>query len=153
MSHDEKRTEKMKRFDDAFRMLLIVMTVTTSIGLSTYEGLSLQFALAYLVMSLIFWVAGHLLGSNPIFGGVEIGLKINAWITAFLVTTSTLAKFALRVPVLDLGPKIFIFIVAGALAFATYSWFESYLLPEARRRYMKATLTIIFFLLGGSLGL
>jgi len=153
MSRDEKIAEKMKRFDDVFRMLLLVMTVTTSIGLSTYEGLSLTVALVYLVMALFFWMLGHLFGSNLLFRDFEILTKINGWVIAFLVTATTFAKFALGKSILDLTPKLGIFVIAGVLALATYFWFDSYILPERRRTYMIATLTIIVFSLTGSFSL
>jgi len=153
MSRDEKIAEKMKRFDDVFRMLLLVMTITTSIGLSTYEGLSLTAALVYLVMALFFWMLGHFFGSNPLFRDFEILSKINGWVIAFLVTATTFAKFALNRSILDLAPKLIIFFTAGALALMTYLWFESYILPETRRRYMLATMTIIVFSLTGSFSL
>lgn len=148
MELNSKKTQKLKRFDD-FRMLLIVMSITTSIGLSTYSGINLWGTLMYFVSSIIFWTFGHLIGSNPLFRHHEIAMKITAWVLVLLVTSSTIAKFALKVTILNLAAKIPIAIVTSVLTLAMYYWFGELVPSELRRKYMRLALIMPILFLGG----
>jgi len=149
MELNKEKAEKVKRFDDAFRMLLMVMTITTSIGLSTYTGLNLWVTLLYFVMPLVFWVLGHLVGSNPLFDDLEIVMKITAWVLALLMTTSTFAKFALKAALLESVAKIPIVAITSVLTFATYCWFGDLIPSYIRRKYLFMNLTLLLLFFGG----
>jgi len=138
--------EKLKRFDDVFRMLLVVMTISMSIGLSTYSGFNLWLTLLYFVLSITFWTFAHLLGSNPLHTDLEICVKIYAWTLALLVTMSALAKSALKVSVLDFATKIPIAIVTLVFTIMAYHWLGELIPPDVRRRYMIITFNANSFL-------
>jgi len=96
---DEKEAEKVRRFDDVFRMLMVVMSITTSVGLSLYK-IDLRPALDYFLLSLGFWMFAHLTGSNEPLKNLEKEFKITSWFFALLVAGSTLAKFSEKSAVL-----------------------------------------------------
>ena len=151
MEHREEKAEKLKRFDDAFGMLLIVMSITTSIGLSIYSVLDLRVALGYFVASLGFWMTAHLAGSNPLFDDLEIVMKLTAWVLALLVTGSTFAKFALKVSILDFGAKVLVSTVTLTLSFAIYWWFGELISSGMRRKYRRLNFVLLILFLGGYL--
>lgn len=148
MAQNEELVEKLKRFDDVFSMLLLVMTVTTSIGLNTYSGLDLWLTLGYLVVSLGLWALGHSVGFNSLFRSLEASIKQTAWVLALLVTGSTFAKFALRTSMLNLGARLLVFLVTLALTIVAYYWFGESISPHTRRRFMRVNLILLAWFLG-----
>jgi hypothetical protein len=131
---EEKKVDKLKRFDEVFRMLLLVMTITTSIGLSSYRGIDLSFTLLYLLMALGLWMFSNLIGSNTSFSRLEILFKIHAWVLALLVTMSTFGKFWLKVSELNPTAKIPISVFTFILAFASYHYFDDTIDPHGTER-------------------
>jgi len=145
-SEEETRiSHRLKRFDDVFRMLLLVMTITTSIGFTTYSGITLWGTLTFLVMALALWSLGHLTPTRHL----EIVVKLFAWSATLLVTTSTFAKFALKVSTLDDMTKISVAVLSFILTVAAYLWFRSSIPSYTRRRYGPLILLLPLFYLAG----
>lgn len=142
----KKKTDKVRRFDDIFRMLLLVMTVTISIGLNTYSGINLWSTLGYFLMALTLWMFGHLIGSNEFHEDDEIVFKLTAWTFALLVTAVVLTKFTLKVSELGYVVKILIFLITIFVTLLVYSWFRELIHPIARRKFVLniATILIIY---------
>ena len=145
----KKIADKLKRFDEVFRMLLLVMTVTTSIGLSSYSEINLFGTLVYFVMALGFWMLGNLLGSNVFMRDLEIILKLNAWFLVLLLTASTFAKFGLKITLLDPLTKIPIAVSTFMLTILAYNYFEDIIDPDTRHKYLRVHLYFIALFLGG----
>lgn len=145
-SEEETRiSHRLKRFDDVFKMLLLVMTITTSIGFTTYSGITLWGTLIFLVMALGLWSLGHLTSIQHL----EIVVKLFAWSATLLVTTSTFAKFALKVSTLDDVTKIPVAALSFILTFAVYLWFRSSIPLHTRRRYIPFALLLPLLYFGG----
>lgn len=146
---ETERADRLKRFDDVFKMLLVVMTITTSIGLSTYSGVNLWSTLAYFIMSLAFWMVGHMIRSNSLFVYHEIMMKLYAWSIGLLVTASTYAKFALKVSTLDWVAKIPVFTITLALSLVTFKWFKESVPSHMSRAYVRAISIILILYSAG----
>jgi hypothetical protein len=147
-SEGVKEVEKVRRFDDVFRMLIVVMSITTSVGLSLYK-IDLFPALAYFLLSLGFWMFAHLSGSNELLKKSEIELKITSWFFALLVTGSTLAKFAEKSVVLDNYAKGAVSIIALGSTYLLYLWFVDVIPSKKRMLYtMMIYLVLGAFTLG-----
>jgi len=147
---DGLESEKLKRFDDIFRMLVIVMTITTSIGLSTYK-IGLLSSLPYFVMALAFWMLGHLAGSSKLFRNIEAQAKVIGWFLALLVTASTLSKFILNEPSLGYYEKVGIGVFAYLLTAPAYYWFSEFVPPARRRIYLLLLSVIMWAFVGGTI--
>lgn len=141
----EKKTNKLKRFDEVFKMLLLVMTITTSIGLSSYTEIDLFFTLLYLVTAPSLWMLGNLIGSNPLSSEWEILFKIHAWVLALLVTMSTFAKFWLKVSELNSIIKLPISFFTFILTFWLYQYFNEAIGERNRKRHLLIDSIIILW--------
>jgi len=146
---ETETSDKLKRFDDVFRMLILVMTITVSIGFRTYTGLNLWGTLGYFIMSLSFWMLAHIVGSNSLYSDLEVSMKLNAWVLASLVTASTFAKFGLKTETLDLIMKIPI--VAFALVFYLMldCWLEELMSSRQRRKWFRVNTVLLGCYLAG----
>jgi hypothetical protein len=79
MAKDEQENtrEKIKRLDDIFRMLLLVITIMLSVGFGRVN-------LVFILAPLFFWMLGHAIGQFD--EDSEILLKFTAWFyTSFIV--------------------------------------------------------------------
>jgi hypothetical protein len=149
---DGPESEKLKRFDDIFRMLVVVMTVTTSIGLTTYK-IELLSSLPYFVMALAFWMLGHLAGSDERFREIEAQAKVIGWFLALLVTASTLGKFILKEPSLGSYEKLGIGLFAYLLTAPLCYWFSESISPKRRRNYLLLLTVILWAFVVGTLAI
>lgn len=129
-----KRADKLKRSDDVFKMLLVVMSTTTSFGLTTYSGIDLWRTIGYFLASVCLWMIAHLAASSPRFHG-EIYFKVTAWFLALLVTTATFGKFLLKVSILDSTAKLVVVLVTFVLIIFVLNWFGELIPAYQRRRF------------------
>jgi len=151
MDTPEISTEKMKRFDDVFKMIVTVMAITTSIGLKMYSGINLLMTLAYFIMALGIWMFGHLTGSKSILWDLEIPIKLTALLLSLLVTSSTIIKFAFGIYILDFVWKILVVIVTAIITYGVYRWFGVKFSPKTGRQYKYLWGMILVMFLGGYL--
>lgn len=147
----EKEAEKVRRFDDVFRMLMIVMSITTSVGLSLYK-IDLVPALAYFFLSLGFWMVAHLMGSNMLYRDLEIGLKITSWSFALLVTGSTLTKLYEKSTVLENYARVAIGVIVFLSTILLFRWFGEIIPLRKRWQYILLFFVIVSYFIIGSLG-
>lgn len=90
--------ETFRRFDDIYRMFLLVVTITISIGSISYNSalkIDLWSGLGFILLSLVTWMIGHAIGEgdNRQF---SLLLKMYAWISVSLVAFTTFLKFWLN---------------------------------------------------------
>jgi hypothetical protein len=148
---EKNGANKLKRFDEVFRMLLLVMTITTSIGLSSYTGLDLFFTLVYFITSLCLWMFANLVGTNVRMYELEVFFKLHAWVLALLVTLSTFARFTLKVSSLNPMTKLVISIATFTVTFLSYRYFEDTTDSHNRRRHFIIDFVILSWFLGNTL--
>jgi hypothetical protein len=72
---EKPRTE---RFDDAFKLLLVIMTLSLSMGIGFYKEIlefrAFSYTIGFFVFTIVLWVFAHLRGGKD-----EYTLKIVAW--------------------------------------------------------------------------
>ena len=129
-----RKTDKLKRSDDVFKMLLVVMSTTTSFGLTTYSGIDLWRTIGYFLASISFWMVAHLGATSSRFYH-EIDFKVYAWFLALLVTTATFTKFWLKASILDSTAKLCVVLITWILACFVINWFGELVPARERRRF------------------
>lgn len=90
--------ERLKRFNDAYTLLFVVITVLLTVGANTFERQNLGATIAFILGSLVAWVFGHLIGANSSLRHIEIQFKLMAWLYASLVAADVVLKYAFEVP-------------------------------------------------------
>jgi hypothetical protein len=93
MAEEKSRTE---RFDDAFKLLLVIMTVSLSMGIGffkeTLEFRAFSYTVGLFVLTIALWIVGHLHGGKD-----EYGLKIAAWWSMMLSFAILFARLSFTV--------------------------------------------------------
>jgi hypothetical protein len=90
-------SERLKRFNDVYSLLFVVITILLTVGISTFEKTDLGATITFILGSLAFWVLGHLIGAKPSVRHIEVQLKLIAWLYASLVASDVILKYALGV--------------------------------------------------------
>ena len=88
--------ERLKRFNDVYTLLFVVITILLTVGASTVQIENLAATITFSLGSLAAWVFGHLAGAKSSLRHVEIQLKMIAWLYASLVASDVILKFALH---------------------------------------------------------
>jgi hypothetical protein len=78
-------TEKLKRFNEAYSLLFVVVTILLTVGATSFEKIDLSATVSFILVSLVAWIFGHLLGANQSFRHVEIQFKLTARLYASLL--------------------------------------------------------------------
>jgi hypothetical protein len=105
MAKDEQENtrEKIKRLDDIFRMLLLVITIMLSVGFGKVN-------LVFILAPLFFWMLGHAIGQFD--GDSEILLKFTAWFYTSFIVIVILIKSASGLSELSITLRISSFIIS-----------------------------------------
>ena len=93
--------ERIKRFDDIFRVLFLVITIMISFGSQGSINLNLWKNLYFIIVPLALWIVGHAVGTHPLLEGTEASLKLYAWAFASVAVSIVFLKFALNSPTLS----------------------------------------------------
>ena len=144
LQEEKERADRLKRFDDVFRMLLVVMTVEISLGFNSYTGLRLWSSFSFFLASLGLWIFAHLIGASKLSAEWEIILKLYAWSFAMLVTAVVLAKSLLKVSQLEGIVTAPIVLITLAVTLLLYRWFSGFI-PENKGRQFKLMVVLMLF--------
>jgi len=137
---------KIRRFDDIFRMLLIIITIIIAIGSNSFGNVNLWTTIIFILLALILWMFGHSIGAKPIFEDLEVWLKLYAWAFASLVAPIVFLKFALNVSTLSyswVGVCVFASIFS---TFLPYRWLGKMLSKRQKNRFLRY-LAFIFLII------
>jgi hypothetical protein len=88
-------TERLKRFNDVYTLMFVVITILLTVGASTFEKSDLGPTITFILSSLAAWIFGHIVGANQPLRHVEIQFKLIAWLYASLVAGDVILKYAL----------------------------------------------------------
>lgn len=115
-------SEQLKRFNDVYTLLFIVITILLTVDITLFDISDLGLTILFIVGSLVVWALGHLLGAKAGLRHIEIQLKLIAWLYASLVAGDVILKYALRVSVLSgwWSSACIIVSVASGLALFVY---------------------------------
>lgn len=100
---NEENREKIKRFDDIFKVLFLVITIMIAFGSQESINLNLWNNLHFIIVPLVLWIIGHAVGTYVSLKGTESCLKIGAWAFASVAVSIVFLKFALRSSELSYG--------------------------------------------------
>jgi hypothetical protein len=90
--------EKLRRFNDVYSLLFVVITILLTVGASSFEKTDLGPTVSFILGSLAAWIFGHLIGANQVLRHIEIQFKLIAWLYASLVAGDVILKYALDIP-------------------------------------------------------
>lgn len=90
--------ERLRRFNDVYSLLFVVITILLTVGADTFEKVNLGSTVAFILGSLIAWIVGHLIGAQTSLRHIEIQFKLIAWLYASLVAGDVVLKYALEIP-------------------------------------------------------
>ena len=137
--------EKLKRFDDVFRMILLIITISITFSQASTE-ISLEPTLIWVFFALLFWIFGHIGGFYPDVKSPEIYLKLIGWFFLSLVSITVLSKLTLSTSILVENFSIFLLLCSYFLTLLPYAYFRKNLDEIERRRFMKSLSTIVAFI-------
>jgi hypothetical protein len=138
--------ERLKRFNDVYSLLFVVITILLTVGATTFEKANLGATITFILGSLAFWVLGHLIGAKPSLRHIEIQLKLIAWLYASLVASDVILKYALGVT--DLTDVWSAFCIVASVGSGAVLF---YYLREGIHRRDKAEFSVILALLAAAL--
>jgi hypothetical protein len=148
LQEEKERADRLKRFDDVLRMLLLVMTVEISLGFNSYKGLNLWSTFPFFLMSLSLWIFAHLIGVSKLLAEWEILFKLYAWSFAVLVAAVVLAKSLLQVSQLEGIVVIPIIVITILSTLLLYRWFSRFI-PENKGRQFKLIVVMMLLVIFG----
>jgi hypothetical protein len=143
MAKDEQENtrEKIKRLDDIFRMLLLVITIMLSGGFGRVN-------LVFILAPLFFWMWGHAVGQFD--EDSEILLKFAAWFYTSFIVVVVLIKSALDLSELSMTLKTFSLIVSLLPTAPVIKWltqeFEEERAHIVRRQLWLIVTSLVLFL-------
>jgi hypothetical protein len=136
-------TDTFKRFDDIFRMFLILVTIMMSIGsISNSSGVQINLwsGFGFIILSLIFWMLGHAIGEGD-YRQLTVLLKSYAWISVCMVAIVTFFKFWYNLSTLTYSTVILSAIFAIVATVLPFSWLSIKTLNES---VIKSTAAYLF---------
>ncbi len=131
-------SERLKRFNDVYTILFVVITILLTVNITIFERTDLGATILFIVGSFVAWIFGHLIGAKPLLRHVEIQFKLIAWLYASLVASDVILKYALGLPDLTgwwSAFCIFTSVTSGAVLF--------YFLREGVRRRDRGEATLL----------
>jgi hypothetical protein len=87
--------ERLKRFNDAYTILFVVITILLTVNITLFESADFGLTILFILASLAAWIFGHLIGASVELRHVEIQFKLTAWLYASLVAGDVVLKYAL----------------------------------------------------------
>jgi hypothetical protein len=138
--------KKIKRFDDIFRMLFLVITIMISVGSNTFGNVNLWTTIGFIAFSLIFWMLGHAMGAYK-FLDTEVSLKLYAWAFASFVAPIIFIKFALGLSTLGFGWVVVSFFSSLVLTVSPYYYLRSALDSRQRSKWTRNLLFLFLYVL------
>lgn len=79
----QKSEIKFNHFDDAFKILLLIITITLSLGsFNSDKKFGLLSFYVFVISALVLWIIGHFFGTKPHHTNKEIFCKVLAWALA-----------------------------------------------------------------------
>jgi len=147
LSREQRLSEKLRRFDDIFRMSLLAITAMITVGSVTFGGINLWNAYWFILFSLVCWIFGHALGAVGYqFIDMELDFKLYAWTLAMLFGVIAATKIALGVTYLE--PRILFAVIplSVALSYPTYLWFKRDLGEFGTKKFKKFVTRLLLFL-------
>ena len=118
----EELNGRKRRFDETFRTLLVIVTITTTFSFNLYkDALSNTFffdTFVFFIASIIIWAVANLVG-----GSNEYLLKLVAW--HFLIFDITVSFIRLILGQLFI-PKLWSLVILVAILFPTF-WIKEWL--------------------------
>lgn len=133
----EENTEKIKRFDDIFRMLLLVITIVLS---ARVGNVNLWNNLGVIFLALALWMFGHAYGMRWSFGDIEIWFKLYAWAITSFIGSIILIKVVLLISIVSWEWVIFSSILSICITIPPLYWFRKML-----NNYQKRGLLILLY--------
>lgn len=138
---ERKLHEKIKRFNDIFSMLFLVITIVISVGAIRFPNENLSFTIIFTMLSLGFWMFGHAIGYK--YQDLEVQVKISAWVFASLVASTVLLKFAIGVSALSLEWSSFCIFVSIVLTILSSLYFKEVIFESKQPRLTM--IVLLFF--------
>jgi hypothetical protein len=137
--------EKIKRFNDIFSMLFLVITIVISVGANSFAKENLSYTIMFTLLSLGLWMFGHAIGSKPINLDLEVQAKIFAWAYASLVAGTVLLKFATGVSTLDFNYSWLCILASVFLTFLSYLYLKEAMSERQQTVFLRNLFFIVFF--------
>jgi hypothetical protein len=135
-------SEKIKRFDDIFKMLLLILTITISVGSTAFENINLLSVLGFIVAPLVLWIIGHAFGSNPEYIDSETQFKLLAWGFESLAIPIVAFKFILGGLTLSYELVALCSLISFGLTVLPYVWLKEFLSDMQRRTFLRNLLAL-----------
>jgi hypothetical protein len=114
--------EKIKRFNDIYLMLFLVVTIVIGFGSTSFAKEGLSYTIMFTLLSIGLWMFGHAYGFKSFNQDLEVQAKILAWFFASLVSSTVLLKFVVGVPTLNLDYSVVSIIVSVVLTSLSYRY-------------------------------
>lgn len=141
-------SEHLKRFNDIYTLLFVVITILLTVDISFFDLADFGLTVLFTVGSLLFWAFGHLLGAKSILRHVEIQLKLIGWLYASLVACDVVVKFALRLSVLSGWWASLCIVVSVSSGLALFAY-----LRHGIKRRDRGELAVLVLVLAAALAL
>jgi hypothetical protein len=138
---------RIKRFDDIFKMLFLVITIMISFGSQSPINLNLWNNLYFIVVPLTFWILGHAIGTYSTVIDTEAGFKLGAWAFASVAVSIVFLKFALRSPTLSYEWFFACVIFSIVITWLAFLYLKKVLSPYLKRNFMIVIVLEFFSLL------
>ena len=139
-----RNRNRLKRFDDVFKMLLVIISITVSVGYNNFSGIKLWNTFFFLFFALAFWIFGHVVGDFNSYPEGEPFIKLMAWSTAMLTATIVFYKFSFQVSILDFSGMAICGVIAFVLTLLAYIWLRNLLSRFHRRNLLPFILTVYY---------
>ena len=143
---ERKNRKKIKRFDDIYRMLFLVITIMVSFGSNTFEQVNLWTTIGFILISLAIWMIGHAIGAHSLGQETEVASKLLAWSLATLVAPIVFLKFAFKIPTLSYELVAISVLLSIGFTVLPYKWLREALSPTQQRTLLR-NLTYFFVLI------
>jgi hypothetical protein len=137
-NEQRENSKRIKRFDDIFKILFLVITIMISFGSQDSIDLNLWNNLYFIVVPLVFWIFGHAVGAYVTLKETEAGLKLGAWAFASVAVSIVFLKFALRSPVLS-----YEWFFVGVIFSIAITWLAFLYLKKALSPYLKSYFMLV----------
>lgn len=148
MSNQENKRKniiKFNHFDDAFKMLLLIITITLSLGAFTSEAKIGSLCFYVLIMvALIFWIVGHFFGTNQNHIIKEIFCKVMAWGLTISAGLIEFFYFQLDAQIAILDKIMYSVAIGSSLTIPLVIWFFSSEMSNKDRNKILVSVTVIF---------
>lgn len=138
----KENRNKIKRFDDIFRMLLLTLTIIISVGSITFEKINLLSALFFILTPMAFWMIGHAVGSYPNSDYIETEFKLLSWGFVSLAIPIVSFKFMLEGSTLSYELVGICTLISMGLTYLPYRWLKEILSDYQRRTFLRGLLYV-----------